>query len=63
MQMENCKNLYFLSALACQLARCLPGDEVEMLSADLVVLSDMLANILTRQELCRKQEEKQISYK
>lgn len=48
----NCSNLYFLSTLACQLAECLSEDAVAMLSADLVVLSDMLANILAHRTDC-----------
>ncbi len=51
--MNNCSNLYFLSTIACQLAECLEEDQVAALSADLVVLSDMLANILAHQALCK----------
>ena len=47
--MIRCKNLYLLSTLSCQLAECLSEDELAALSADLVVLSDMLANILAHQ--------------
>lgn len=50
--MSNCTNLFVLSAIANQLAECLDKDELAVLSADLVVLSDMLANILARQEAC-----------
>jgi len=46
--MQNCSNLYFLSTLACQLADCMSDDEIAILAADLVVLSDMLANIAAR---------------
>ena len=54
--MNNCTNLYFLSTLACQLSRCLSEDELNLLSADLVVLSDMLSNLLTRQDICSEKE-------
>ena len=47
-----CSNLYILSTVACQLAECLTKEEAAQLSADLVVLSDMLANILVRNESC-----------
>lgn len=57
--MINCKNLYFLSTLACQLANCLSEEELEMLSSDLVVLSDMLANLSTQQSICEKDKEPQ----
>ena len=50
--MENCSNLFFLSTLACKLAECLSEKELAALAADLVVLSDMLANILAHQDLC-----------
>lgn len=46
--MKDCSNLYFLSTIACKLAECLPEEELTLLSADLVVLSDMLANIVAR---------------
>ena len=50
--MANCSNLFFLSTLACKLAEVLSDKELAVLSANLVVLSDMLANILAQQELC-----------
>lgn len=53
--MNNCSSLYFLSTVACQLAECLSDDEVSILAADLVVLSDMLSNILARQSACEEE--------
>ena len=53
--MKNCCNLYFLSTVACQLADCLSKEELAALSADLVVLGDMLANLLAREVLCEGQ--------
>ena len=53
--MENCSNLLYLSAIACKLSECLSDKELTALSADLVVLSDMLANILAHQDLCEKE--------
>ena len=49
--MDPCSNLFFLSAIACQLGECLSEKEIAALAADLVVLSDMLANMLAHQEL------------
>ncbi len=49
--MDNCSNLFYLSAIACKLAECLSSDELSVLSADLVVLSDMLANIIAHQDM------------
>lgn len=51
--MKNCSHLYFLSTLACQLAECLTEDETSVLAADLLVLSDMLSDILARQDACK----------
>ena len=50
--MENCSNLFFLSTIACKLSECLSEKELAVLSADLVTLSDMIANILAHQDLC-----------
>ncbi len=50
--MESCSNLFYLSAIACKLSKCLSEDELSKLSSDLVVLSDMLANIITHQNVC-----------
>ena len=50
--MNSCSNLYLLSALACQLSSCLSDEELSVLAADLVVLSDMLANIIARNAYC-----------
>lgn len=50
--MDSCSNLFYLSAIACQLRECLSVKEMATLAADLVVLSDMLANIIAHQELC-----------
>ena len=54
--MNSCSNLYFLSTIACRLSDCLSEKELAVLSADLVVLSDMIANMLARDELCKKQK-------
>ena len=56
--MKNCCNLYFLSTVACQLADCLSKDELATLSADLVLLGDMLANILAQEVLSVNKTEK-----
>ena len=53
--MKNCSNLFYLSTIACKLSECMSEKELAALSADLVVLSDMLANILARQDLCTSQ--------
>ena len=52
--MKNCSNLYFLSTLACKIADCLSEEELAALSADLVVLGDMLVTIIAKESLCKK---------
>ena len=49
--MSECKNLFFLSTIACQLSECLSEDELAILSTDLVVLGDMLASIIAKENL------------
>lgn len=53
--MKNCSNLFYLSAIACKLSECLSEEELTALSADLVALGDMLANILARQALLKEE--------
>lgn len=50
--MVSCSNLYFLSTIACRLSECLSENELTVLSADLVVLGDMLVNLIARSEKC-----------
>ena len=54
--MKNCSDLLALTALACQIAECLSDEELAVLSADFVVLGDMLANILARRSVCKPEE-------
>ena len=51
--MNNCSNLYLLSTVGCQISECLTEKQLEELAADLEVLSDMLANILIRNNNCK----------
>ena len=46
--MSDCNNLYLLSTIACHLANCLSEEELAALSADLVVLGDMLVSIIAQ---------------
>ena len=55
--MKNCSNLYFLSTVACRLSECLSDDDLAILAADLVVLSDMLENLIARQSICDTSKE------
>lgn len=53
--MTNCSNLYFLSTLACQLADCLPQDELSVLATELSALGDLLEVLLAKQAACEKE--------
>ena len=55
--MKNCSNLFYLSSIACKLCECLSEKELAALSADLVVLGDMLANIIAHQTFCSPETE------
>lgn len=58
--MNPCCNVIFLATLACQIAECMTDDEITLLAADLVVLSDLLNDIVVRREICGKREETEI---
>ena len=55
--MNNCSSLYVLSTIACQLSECLTKDELELLAANLRVLSEMIEVISVRQTICEKSEQ------
>ena len=59
--MNHCSNLFYLSSIACKLSECLPEKELTKLAADLVVLSDMLANIIAQQALCTEDESNRLT--
>ena len=50
---SSCQNLYILSSIACQLAECLDEEELEILSADLMTLADMIESLLAHQSACK----------
>lgn len=54
--MNNCSNLFLLSAIACNLSECLSDEELAVLSADLMTLGDMLASILARRAACNDKD-------
>lgn len=54
--MNSCPDLYFLSAIACQLSECLTEDELAILAASLTALGDMLEVLVTRREVCQKED-------
>lgn len=55
--MNPCSNLFYLSAIVCKLSECLTKEELSVLSADLLVLSDMIGNVLARQDACDPQSQ------
>ena len=55
--MNHCADLYLLSTIACELAKCLTEDELTILAINLTTLGDMLAVIATKQAICAKELE------
>ena len=51
--MSDCNNLYILSTIACQLANCMSEEELVALSANLVVLGDMIVSIIAQNNRCK----------
>lgn len=49
--MNNCPDLFFLSAIAYNLSQCLNEDELGIVAADITALGDMLEAILARRAL------------
>lgn len=45
-----CPNLFLLSAIACKLAEILTKDELDILSANLLALGDLLEVVLAHQD-------------
>lgn len=52
--MTSYSSLFYLAAIVCKLTKCLTKDKLSVLSADLLVLSDMIGNVLARQDACAK---------
>lgn len=52
--MYHCKNLYYLSSIACMLSECMTEEELEILSTDLRALGELIESVLVRQSQCRK---------
>ena len=50
--MNHCSDLYLLSTIACELAKCLTEDELTLLAVNLTTLGDLLAVIATKQAIC-----------
>ena len=50
--MNYCKNLYYLSSIACMLADCLDEEELELLSVDLLTLGELTESILVHKKHC-----------
>jgi len=50
--MSYCCDVLFISALVCQIADCLNDDELALLAADTLLLSDSLNAIAVRRSIC-----------
>ncbi|WP_333652295.1 DUF6774 domain-containing protein [Lacrimispora sp.] len=49
--MNDCCDILFIATAACQIASCLNDDELGLLAADMVLLSDALGAIAVRRSL------------
>ncbi len=49
--MSDCCDILLITTVACQIASCLGDDELGLLAADLVLLSDALAALAVRRDL------------
>lgn len=49
--MSYCCDILLISTLACQLADCLDDDELSLLAADTLLLSDALSAIVVRRSI------------
>ncbi|MCI8717950.1 MAG: hypothetical protein K1W19_05360 [Lachnospiraceae bacterium] len=53
---NNCSNLYLLSAAACKLGECLEKEELERLSSDLRTLGYLIENMIVHKSECEEEE-------
>lgn len=53
--MKECCCSTVITAVACELFRCMDTDELSLLSADLIQLADTIAAMLVRNEICNSQ--------
>lgn len=56
--MNPCVASFYITSVACALFECLPEDELNVLAADLMELSDTLTAMQARADLCNKTNEK-----
>lgn len=54
--MNSCEFVTFISVVACSLTSCCSKDELSLLAAVFTQLGDTLATILTREEICSRDE-------
>ena len=53
---NNCSNLYLLSAAACKLGECLEKEELERLTSDLRTLGYLIENMIVHKSECEEEE-------
>ena len=53
--MENCTDLFLLSAIACKIAECLTEEELALVAANFTALGDMLQVLIARRAMCKKE--------
>lgn len=53
--MNPCENAAYITAIACQLYKCMDTDSLALLASDLVQLADTLAAMIVRGDICNKE--------
>ena len=55
--MNSCDLVATVTAIACAIAKCLPKEELELLTVVLTQLADTLATIAVQEEICNSKAE------
>ena len=55
--MNECNSAFSITAIACQLFKCMDADELSLLSADLMQLADTLVAMLARNNFCQNKND------
>lgn len=55
--MNDCELISYITAVACAMIKCLPDDDLELLSAALTQLADTLATYLTQKSIRESKNE------
>ncbi|NLK75298.1 MAG: hypothetical protein GX288_08440 [Clostridiales bacterium] len=61
--MNDCELISYITAVACAMIKCLPDDDLELLSAALTQLADTLATYLTQKSIKESKTQDDNDYK